>query len=776
MTEETREEQQEEQRSESVTIDNASARQWIRGPLLTFVRWMPLGGSGGAFIAFLFQQEWLIALLLLPVNAVSVVWAAYSKSFLRTLAEIYEERGTEDAKGLIAWIDQTNQRIPSAIQWQLAGVEDKCLTLQGNMWPDFEMEGFNPALGTYTPLLNEVFVSLGLSNSFIQNLAGESLPLFPGMKWDRKKLEIIQKKSLDIWDILRKANKIKAYRRLAIISWGGYGKTTLLRHITYIYTQKKEGRYRAPKVLPVLLLLRQWQSLIVNKKNLTLPQLIENHHIPSLPGYDQLKLPHNWAKKHLENGNILVMIDGFDEVNEIWRITISKWLGKEMKQYPEAYFIVTSRPSGYKLFAYKYKLKGELFIQPFNRHQQERFVQNWYWHQERYARGGRNTPKVKAEARTKADNLLEQLKSRPELDDLAKISLLLNLIVNVHRTYPSEQLPRRRSDLYRQVINLQLVNRPLARNLSLLLPADEAEHILQEFALYMVQKNKPEIDYYLLYNCIKDPVARFDCSVDVMILIQQIVEVSELLVKRDDDYQFAHLSFQGYLAAREIIRTKQEELLIQNWQASLWRETILLYAAQVNPNQFLKALINIGTADAVALAYDCIKETPRKINPEIEKELQELEANVSNLLFQDLQRYLRNGEWQKADEETTRLMLQLGDDENKGYLDSNDLRKFPRDELRGIDQLWVKYSKGKFGFSVQKQIWLDLGGKLGVYDDNMWKEFGNRIGWIKENRWLRYPNGYTFNTKGLQGHLPRLVGVCVGGIEGIVASFLFSKL
>lgn len=28
----------------------------------------------------------------------------------------------------------------------------------------------------------------------------------------------------------------------------------------------------------------------------------------------------------------------------------------------------------------------------------------------------------------------------------------------------------------------------------------------------------------------------------------------------------------------------------------------------------------------------------------------------------------------------------------------------------------MRYSQGKFGFSVQKQIWLDWGGKLGEYD------------------------------------------------------------
>ncbi|MBP0010871.1 MULTISPECIES: NACHT domain-containing protein [unclassified Roseofilum] len=765
MTEETREEEQEEQRSESVKIDNASARQWIRGPLLTFVRWMPLGATGGPFIAFLLQQEWLMAVLLLPVNAVSVAWGAYSESFLIGLAEIYEGRGKEDAKGLINWIDRTNKRIEEAIQWQLAGVDEKYLTLQGNTCQDFKMEGFKPGLSIFTPLLNEVFVPLGLSNAFIRNFEGESLPLFAGMKWNREKLEKLQEKGLQIWEILKQAEKTEAYRRLAIISWGGYGKTTLLRHITYIYTEKKQGKYRAPKLLPVLLLLRHWQSAIVNESQLTLPQLIEEYHIPQLPGYHKLQLPPNWARNHLRDGKLLVMIDGFDEVKEGWRTQISEWIGKEMSQYPQAYFIVTSRPSGYKSFSSEYKLKAELFIQPFNRHQQERFIQNWYGCQERYSRGGRNTPEVKAEATTNANNLLQQLEQRPELNDLAKIPLLLNLIVNVHRSYPGEKLPKRRSELYREVIGLQLGNRPLARNIDLLLPADETQKILQRLALYMVLKNEPEIDYHLLYYCINALVTRIDASVDTNAFIQQLVDVSELLVKRDNGYQFAHLSFQGYLAASEIIRIHKEVLLIKNWQESWWRETILLYAAQVNPNPFLKALINVGTSESVALAYDCIQETPRKVSPEIENELQELEASVSNLLFRDLQRYLSNREWRNADEETTRLMLQLGDDEDKGYLVIDDLRKFPRNELQVIDSLWVKYSNGKFGFSVQKKIWLDLGKLLGKSNINTWKNFCEHIGWRKDNEWLNH-NDLTFNANALQGHFPWFKTLLLGSSKG----------
>jgi hypothetical protein len=91
-----------------------------------------------------------------------------------------------------------------------------------------------------------------------------------------------------------------------------------------------------------------------------------------------------------------------------------------------------------------------------------------------------------------------------------------------------------------------------------------------------------------------------------------------------------------------------------------------------------------------------------------------------------------------------------------------DLKNFPRQELRKMDQLWVKYSNGKFGFSVQKQIWLDLGGKLDgepdwygdiILTEDTFTKLGDRVGWRNNDKWLSY-NSYTFSTNALRGHLP----------------------
>ncbi|MFM6476037.1 MAG: GUN4 domain-containing protein, partial [Dolichospermum sp.] len=60
--------------------------------------------------------------------------------------------------------------------------------------------------------------------------------------------------------------------------------------------------------------------------------------------------------------------------------------------------------------------------------------------------------------------------------------------------------------------------------------------------------------------------------------------------------------------------------------------------------------------------------------------------------FQKLEALLKAGEWRDADLETWDLMLKLTKREQEEWLTVEDVKNFPREELRKMDQLWVKYS------------------------------------------------------------------------------------
>ncbi|MEA5579896.1 GUN4 domain-containing protein [Nodularia harveyana UHCC-0300] len=117
-----------------------------------------------------------------------------------------------------------------------------------------------------------------------------------------------------------------------------------------------------------------------------------------------------------------------------------------------------------------------------------------------------------------------------------------------------------------------------------------------------------------------------------------------------------------------------------------------------------------------------------------------------------LRELLAGGKWKEADTETRRVMLAVAKREKEGWLDDDSIDKFPCEDLRTIDQLWVKYSNGRFGFSVQKRIYQSLGGTR-EYDAEIWEAFGDKVGWRKGGSWLYYKD-ITFDIKVPEAHLP----------------------
>jgi len=102
--------------------------------------------------------------------------------------------------------------------------------------------------------------------------------------------------------------------------------------------------------------------------------------------------------------------------------------------------------------------------------------------------------------------------------------------------------------------------------------------------------------------------------------------------------------------------------------------------------------------------------------------------------YTNLQNLLAAGKWKEGDEETARIMLKVAKREKEGWLREEDLEKFPCEDLRTIDQIWVKYSDGLFGFSVQKGIWESVGGKPSHWDYEIYKLYGERVGWYEKEK------------------------------------------
>ena len=117
-------------------------------------------------------------------------------------------------------------------------------------------------------------------------------------------------------------------------------------------------------------------------------------------------------------------------------------------------------------------------------------------------------------------------------------------------------------------------------------------------------------------------------------------------------------------------------------------------------------------------------------------------SKATGIDYTPLRDLLTAGKWKEADQETIRVLFQATRQEEKRF--GLDFDKLPCEDLRTVDQLWQDMSRGKFGFSVQYQIYKSLGGTR-----NDWGGFASEVGM---NGGIYDTQNFTINAK--RGALP----------------------
>lgn len=133
--------------------------------------------------------------------------------------------------------------------------------------------------------------------------------------------------------------------------------------------------------------------------------------------------------------------------------------------------------------------------------------------------------------------------------------------------------------------------------------------------------------------------------------------------------------------------------------------------------------------------------------------------------YQKLDQLLQAKKWKEADLETAKIIYMISSEELpetslyktcfKNYFCSEHIKVLPRKDLNNINKLWLKYSNGRFGFSIQKRIWKRIGGGSDtVYNsEEIQEKFGSEVGWRKEGDWVYYSDIH-YSRTAPYGHLP----------------------
>jgi GUN4-like len=149
----------------------------------------------------------------------------------------------------------------------------------------------------------------------------------------------------------------------------------------------------------------------------------------------------------------------------------------------------------------------------------------------------------------------------------------------------------------------------------------------------------------------------------------------------------------------------------------------------------------------------------RSVNSKGKRDTREIQVHLTQL-----EQLLKLGKWKEANTKTHTIICEILNKINNAsfknysdWLSPEDFKNFPCEHLNKIDDFWIKYSNIKFGFSVQKDIYLNAGGKLDCTSQISWEEpavkaaskFQSNIGWedldnpnIKFNDLDNAPKGY----------------------------------
>ncbi len=116
--------------------------------------------------------------------------------------------------------------------------------------------------------------------------------------------------------------------------------------------------------------------------------------------------------------------------------------------------------------------------------------------------------------------------------------------------------------------------------------------------------------------------------------------------------------------------------------------------------------------------------------------------------YSPLQRYLLKESYEDADRFTSAKLRELAGEMavKRGYVYFSEVESIPGDDLATLNKLWIVYSRGKFGFTVQAKILDSVGGRY----EKLWP----RIGWKKDGIWTRYPKSFNWSIEAPIGHMP----------------------
>ncbi|MEO0516919.1 MAG: leucine-rich repeat domain-containing protein [Cyanobacteria bacterium P01_A01_bin.116] len=428
-------------------------------------------------------------------------------------------------------------------------------------------------------------------------------------------------------------------QKLIVRGDAGAGKSTLLQWLAVKVAEQtlSTGWQRWNEKVPFFIRLRE----IVGKE------------FPNVEDFPALiskqctaEMPPKWVQNTLKSGRALVLIDGVDELPRAERADFLESLKDLVQVYGNATYIVTSRPYGLKDEEGQQWEDWEDWIteqqftnctlKPMGNEEVKQFVVQWH----RALASHAAYKDKREELIEREENLQQLLKKRSELQRLASTPLLCAMICALHIEQLGD-LPKERLKLYEACIDMLLNQRDRRRKINLECDESYPEltdtqklELIQSLALKLMRCGGSDIEA-------QEADSHFEKESQGMRLPEEVTgkKIRDLFVERsgllrstfEGRIDFAHRTFQEYLAVMAILDEGNFKELLQKVKDDQWKESIIVAAGKIRKpevSQLFQHLIDEGNNDKNQdkkrylhlLAIACL-ETVTKVEPTMREQV-----------------------------------------------------------------------------------------------------------------------------------------------------------
>jgi hypothetical protein len=278
---------------------------------------------------------------------------------------------------------------------------------------------------------------------------------------------------------------LAAWPRNLVRGEAGSGKTTLLQWLAVRSARRSfEGALASwNDTVPFFIQLRRYAG-----RDLPAPEAFLEHTARTISA----EMPDGWVHQQLVSGRGLVLVDGLDELPEADRKMAREWLGDLTEAFPDARYVVTSRPPAVSGGWLRDQTFAEADLQPMTQSDIEALIDHWHAAARQSA-----DPDERGELDRLAGRLKHTIRDTRPIRSLAANPLLCAMLCALNRDRRT-QLPRDRVELYRIALEMLLERRDIEREVATSSGAElslpQKQLLLQDLAFWLLLNNRSDAE------------------------------------------------------------------------------------------------------------------------------------------------------------------------------------------------------------------------------------------------------------------------------------------